>query len=82
MAKLTRQGVRDLNDLGGRRVNGKRPPCPHFFEDLYVKDHIRRETGDINGELQVWWVGILACEACNEILGPEDEFDETPGVAA
>lgn len=69
--KLTRQGVRDLNDLGGKRVNGKRHDCLHFPEDVFVSDRIERRGKD--GVTYV--VNVLACAACERILGPEDEVE-------
>lgn len=68
--KYTHQGVRDLNDLGGKRINGKRPGCSHFPQDVYVYDHINRI--DAAGP---YAVAVLACSACGKILGPEDQFE-------
>jgi hypothetical protein len=70
--KYTSQGVRDLNDLGGKRVNGKRPGCAHFPQDVYVYDQINRIDA-----VGPYPVAVLACSACGKILGPEDQFEVT-----
>lgn len=69
--KLTKQGVPDLNDLGKKRINGKRRACIHFIDDIFVK--YQKEVTDSYGETR--WVNILACDACDEIIGPETEFE-------
>lgn len=70
MVKLTRQGVRDLNDLGGKRINGKRNGCPHFPDDIVVSGQVTRR-----GAYDTWDINILSCSACEQMLGPEDEFE-------
>jgi hypothetical protein len=70
MVKLTRQGVRDLNDLGGKRINGKRNSCPHFPDDIVVSGQITRSDGN-----EAWAVNVLSCSACEQVLGAEDEFE-------
>lgn len=69
--KLTAQGVRDLNQMGGKRTNGKRRACPHFSDAIYIvgKKEFRDERGP-------FWVNVLACEDCEEVLGPETEVEE------
>ena len=69
--KYTHQGVRDLNDLGGKRVNGKKRDCPHFPDEVYVYDHVERRDGN-----EKWLVAVLACSACDQVLGPEDELED------
>ena len=70
--KYTHQGVRDLNDLGGKRINGKRRDCPHFPTAVYIHDKIERS----NSQGETWTVNVLACNACDRILGPEDELED------
>lgn len=69
--KYTKQGVRDLNDLGGKRVNGKRPQCKHPIDDIVVIG--RAWFNDLEGD---FCVNVLGCDRCGEKLGPETEFEE------
>jgi hypothetical protein len=70
-AGYTSQGVRDLNSLGGKRVNGKKPPCKHYTDDIVVigRAWFRDAEGD-------FCVPVLGCDRCGEKLGPETEFEE------
>jgi len=68
--KFTRQGVRDLNDLGGKRINGKARGCRHYSEDVVVVG--RKWYTDDRGD---FWVNVLGCSACGDNLGPEVEIE-------
>ena len=74
MPKFTKQGVRDLNDLGGKRINGKHNSCPHFPNDIVVIGSVERREG-----AETWAVNVLGCSACEETLGPEDGFEAKVG---
>jgi len=67
----TRQGVRDLNNIGGKRINGKRPQCKHQIDDIVVIG--RKWYSDEGGD---FCVNVLGCDRCGEKLGPETEFEE------
>jgi hypothetical protein len=68
--KLTHQGVRDLNDLGGKRINGKRNRCHHLIEDVVVVG--KKEYQSADGPV---FVNVIGCDKCGEVLGPEVEFE-------
>ena len=62
-SKSTKQGVRDLNGLGGKRLNGKRKACTHYMDDVSVIDNYFDLEGNV--------VDILACDGCGETLNEE-----------
>ena len=87
MSQMTKQGVRDLNSLGGKRINGKRPPCHHPVVSVYVArvEWVDGQDKDDYGypiDTTAYPVNILACDICNEEIGPEHRYDVRPGAAA
>lgn len=78
---MTKQGVRDLNSLGGKRVNGKKPPCRHPPTEVFVS-HV--EWVEVQPEFETSGPtfvpkNILGCDLCGEEIGPESRFDVRPG---
>jgi len=72
---FTKQGVRNLNALGGRHVNGRKiADCKHHHWDIFVSDV--EYAGDDEMEEPIL-CNILSCERCGEVLGPEAQFDVT-----
>ena len=59
--KLTKQGVRDLNNIGNNKSKGiklENPPVNQFCKHVRIKDHLSGDSHCIDCGLTWDWQGI------------------------